>query len=499
MNNIKNILLMVFYLLLFGFIFFLFRDICIFDVDDLKSTIEPYPLWREENGRFVFNILSRIFCLHIPNILGIHVQNALSSIGVCMYAIIQLFLFTVVGCFYLLKNKNIFIFLLPFLFVTGIFYCNYMEEHFFYYTIVSFQYGYMFATATVLSFLLLLYNYVLNGKLPDRKYLWLTCLLGFCAGNSTQFMCYTVIITIFLLFMTYFIKRKFNVKKIKNLIKLKRVFLPVLSFFSGFVLMVACPGFWNEVAWRHAKSFEEIKDIFVPFLKGVFNVVILRYQRFLYLVLFLILAIIIIGIIKKQFKNNLLKCIIICFPIVGAFGYFLTLILAGSTFPSEELKFWFYEPFYHFCYLMILSTVVSMLFGFLISETKNRIFKFCFCIIFILFSSQIINHVSFEKYIGIKEEIKNNRINEYINEKMILYYYHNGIEEMKITKVSLPYQDYFYKIYNIKLLNNPVIVEKEEAIAHYNSLGGTFSSKELKRTDFQKLYDKDFVLNTKGQ
>ena len=504
MHKLKILLLIFVYLMFFCFNFYVFQYICFFDIDDLNSTLDPYPLIAEENGRYVFNIISRIFCLHIPNLFGIHVQDSLSTLGLTIYSLILLLLFSVVSSFSLIKRKNYFIYFTLFIFSEFVFLYNYaFHNGYFYSSMVTFQYGYVFATAITLGFLLYIYNYIITGRLPRYKYLLGLCLLGFSAGNSTQFMCYTTAIVLFLLIFSYLIKRKLKIKKLKFLIKQKRIFYPVCSFFLGLTLMVTCPGFWAEVSWRHAESFQQIKDIFIPFFKEYYDVIILGYIKYYILILLLLFIILIDGFLKRKIGKYFYLCTTILFPIVGGLFYFATLILAGPTFPDYTIYYWIYEPFYHFCFLMILCSIISLIVGILLNNINNKRIKcFSFVMISIYCFISICNVNTFykdeiETYIN---QLKDYKKNVYKNEKMMLYYSYKNIDKIKlIENIHIPNPRYMKRIYGLSFDEQLIYTNEQDAINFYEENGGVFSPQELIHLNFQKLKDKNFVLNNQEE
>ena len=174
---LKPFFITLIYILMFYFIYNVYSNLVFFDLDDLNATISPYPLWREENGRYVFNILSRIFCIHLPNLLNIHIQDGLTTIGRFVYTITQLALFSIIGLFSVIKtrkttpNQSV-TFVLFLLFGLLCFYNNYAcVFDLFFSTFITFQYGYLMATTFSLGFLLLIYENLLNQKLFDKKYM----------------------------------------------------------------------------------------------------------------------------------------------------------------------------------------------------------------------------------------------------------------------------------------------------------------------------------------
>ena len=129
-KNINNILLIlvviIFSAILFKILYPIFSNLCFFDVDDLNSTLDSPPFWREEDGRYVCNFISSLVVVYIPKLLGIHLQNAANTIGMFAYIIILSLLFTVSSMFYCLKDRNPIIYASLWTFA-GIFFYQYLN------------------------------------------------------------------------------------------------------------------------------------------------------------------------------------------------------------------------------------------------------------------------------------------------------------------------------------------------------------------------------------
>ena len=75
-------------------VFFILQNFVTYDLDDINSTLySPTVFSLEENGRYVCNIISRIFSLHLPNLFNIHLQNFANTIGAILYTLTFLLLF----------------------------------------------------------------------------------------------------------------------------------------------------------------------------------------------------------------------------------------------------------------------------------------------------------------------------------------------------------------------------------------------------------------------
>ncbi len=182
--------------------------LCFFDVDDLNSTLDSYPLWREENGRYVCNFISRVVAVYIPKLLGIHFQNAANTIGLFGYIIILSLLFTISSMFYCLKDRNPIIYASLWTFA-GIFFYQYLnglnENSVFYFTLFSFQYGYVLAMVFALTFLLFVYKYIViyidEKRIPEiNKTSKILLCRKFNSGSYLYHISFIIFIILFISF-----------------------------------------------------------------------------------------------------------------------------------------------------------------------------------------------------------------------------------------------------------------------------------------------------------
>ena len=353
--------------------FFILQNFVAYDLDDINSTLfPPTHFLMEENGRYVCNIISRIFSLHIPNLFNIHIQNFTNTFGAILYTLTFLLLFYRSTLFVKLKEQNPIIFALmtivPIMAVSKYILSNHILYSFLY----SYQYGYILASIFGISFLYYIFDFIYNKKELSKISIILLSLLGFCAGNSSQIICYSIAVTIFSLLLFEFIRTK---KVITLLKENKLLSIPIISFFLGMAFMIFCPGFWNEVSWRHLESFEQLKEIFIPFFKTLYSHIILNELIYIEIIMCLITIILIIAKIKNIFKQYAYNTLITLLPLIGVLLYYVTLILGGPTFPSEELKFWLYEPFYNYYFLVVVSFTTCNLTGLLCNLLNKNILK----------------------------------------------------------------------------------------------------------------------------
>ena len=437
------------------FIFFILQNFVAYDIDDINSTLySPSKFLMEENGRYVCNILSRIFSLHLPNMLGMHIQNFSNSIGAILYTLTFLLLFYRSALFVKLKEKNPIIFalmtLIPIAAISKYILINDIEYSFFY----SYQYGYILASIFGISFLYFVFDFIYNNKNFSKKDIILISLLGFCAGNSSQIICYSTAITIFGLFLIAFIREK----NISVLLKKNKITLiPVVSFFSGMAAMVFCPGFWKEVSWRHLESFEQLKEIFVPFFKTFYNIVFINNLIYFKIIFVLFLTILVIAKCKNNLKEYTYKTMTSLLPIVGVIFYYITLILGGPTFPSEELKFWLYEPFYNYYFLVVVSTTICILVGLLCKLLEKDLLKVILATVLPIISISFLD-IPIDNYKNLVQKMKETRQTVYTCDKYLL----NQIEKEN-DKITLPDFCHTVNIYSSsdKYLKSVYKIDKE--------------------------------------
>lgn len=505
------ILSLILFVFIFWFAFPILNNMFIFDFDDLNSTLDPYPFIREENGRYICHIISRIICVYIPNLLGIHLQNAINTIGMFAYILILFLLFTVTAKFYYLKDKDSLIYAFVFLYAALLFFSYMSPENYFYSLIISFQYGYVLAAVFSILFLYIVYRYLIikqTGKFSFKyslKRIIIYGIIAFCAGNSTQIATYSLFVMLVLFALLTLLQNKFNLKKTKNVLFNKNTILVINAYFLGFLCMVCCPGFWNEVAWRHTSSVHQVFTDFIPFIKDWYVVVIQNNISFYVTIGFLMLLNIIrdYSLGKKAdyvIYNNLLKII----PILGVWAYYFTLILGGRTFGGSNISFWLIEPFYNFYILMIFAVVISMFVGefFRRNSFYNKIYIISFIFLIYFIYHWNIQPPIFEKRNEFKEFLAEERRLHYDVEKaMLLSLYKNEpiilpAEKRQNVSILFVWDRYLKSVYGIKK-DNLVIIESDypSTMDHFYLLGGTITEDERNKADFQKLLNKDFVLN----
>lgn len=476
-----------------------FKNLSAFDLDDLNSTYDSHPILSEENGRYVCNFLSRIFCLYIPKLFNIHLQDAANTIGLVLFILI--ILITAVACasfvYIKYKNKLLFNILLVGAFLHFVYYIYICPV--FYFTIFSFQYGYVLATFFGLIFLYFLLNYFLNSQFSlNKKQFILFIIIAFCAGNSTHIVTYFSSVTIVLFYLYTFIEQKFDIEKSKKILFNRNIIIPVISFILGALLMVTCRGFWNEFSWRHAESLSQIFDIFIPFSKAYIDVVFV--ERIIYykvLILLLICILIKDFILKKDIKKSLKTVLYSGTPLIGIWLYYFSVIVLGPSFPIDDFKYWVYEPFYKLPYLMTLFAIFCFLLGYLLHDIKKTKIKVTVTVLLCVYIVFFCN-MDFLKNVKNVLADKRNEVNDirkqvYICDKLITKQFYAGGDILipeycdKSIYWDTYIQRYYQSFYGIKLDNKIIFADDKSVYDKFYSIGGQLTDEEINAAKFKNI------------
>ncbi len=458
-----------------------------------------------EDGRYIINGLLHLFVVFVPKILHIHLNDFYNSFGAVFFlTVIQLTSISTILIFILLNknSKNILL--------SGIMALNAMGLILIYIINIgvngiqscSVYYAYLLAPFFGFSFLYVLYRYILKKEnpSPQNKSIILYSILGLCAGCSSEIVAEMVAVTVFLLIFYKVITKKIT---IKELMKEKTIIIPVLTFYIGLIIMVASPGFWNQVAWRHVESFSQLKETVIPFCKEYLYYVIYKNIAF-YIVTILLWLIIIINAYKScRVKQALNFIVITSFPLIGVLVFYFLLILGGSTFPGSEDKFWVQEPFFILLYYLVFQFTIASNIGYITKEMKNKFIKYIvFLLIPVITLSYFIKHI--ECFHSNINALYNYRRLVYSCEKIFTYQLYQNKNTIILPVCCDEPNCRIFKDFNYdypKLFYN--LPENLEVIASDDfekttgyKIEEIVSEKELQKAKFQKLLDKEFVLNS---
>ncbi len=462
-----------------------------------------------ENGRYIMNGLLHLFVVFVPKILHIHLNDFYNSFGAVFFlTIIQLTSISTILIFILLNknSKNILL--------SGIMALNAMGLILIYiinnsWGIIGIQncsvyYAYLLAPFFGFSFLYVLYRYILKKENtpPRNKSIILYSLLGLCAGCSCQIVSEMVAVTVFLLIFYELITKKMT---IKELIKEKTIIIPILTFYIGLIIMVVSPGFWDQVTWRHAESFSQLKETLIPFCKEYLYYVIYKNIVF-YIVTILLWLIIMINAYKNnRVKQSLNFIVITSFPLVGVLVFYFLLILGGPTFPGSEDRFWVQEPFFLLPYYLVFQFTIASNVGYMLKEMENKFIKYIvFLLIPVIILSYFIKHI--ERFHSNINALYDYRRLVYSCEKIFTYQlYQNKNIIILPAYCNTPNCRIFFTEYTGLLYNLPedlnIITTEDFDISQVtekskHKKNEFITKKELQKAKFQKLLDKEFVLNS---
>ncbi len=476
-----------------AYVVFVFQDYCFRDYDELPAVIAPYTFFHEENGKYIPHFFARLFGMWLPNLFGINPQDFINPWGNIARGVI-LVLYSFAMTFFMPKN-----YLRPavlvFAFIVLITCCYYvMGDNFL--GMYSALYGYILTYAFFLGFWAVFAHHFLNGKIPDRKYLYFNCALALCAGNSTQTANFTTMVALCLIFgvflLTQLMRENFRTVIDKLLSKevLINIGAPIGCLLLGFIIMVACPGFWHEVSWRHADSFETVVNIFPDFCKVYWQIVIKQNLPFFGTIFALS---VLVAVFKKTVKPVLLGWALI----FGMMLYYFLLVLAGPTFPVESLRYWLHEPFYKYSLLTIFAAVIVMLLGCLAAgDDKNVFVKILKTVLgtgvlfLILYNFLWVNTFEFFRAADIRDLLKNGKQEIYTCDKLSLFYAEGGGVLPQYCNdagtVYAWYEKYYKKIYNADVSREGILY-RDDALEIFAKNGGEFQEGELENIKFGRL------------
>lgn len=264
------------FVLLFGVVFYIMNTIIPFFSDDLWLTKDSgnqeslvgkisyliefaWDFWNNENGRIVNQVLWKIFCL-----FGENAFDAFNGV---------LFVITVFLVVKLSVNKNHLFYPLPYILV--LIYELYLIPNsgsLYYWAAGSFNY--LFPSALAVCFLLILRW--LNGKRQINGFvIGVIGIYSFLAGFTHEI--YSLPIS-FSLFVVILYKR-LNINKL--------LFIPILCFWIGALLVVVSPGTIHRIMGTQTGEDISIFSSFSAKLLQSFK--IFHYGRLFYLILFLLL------------------------------------------------------------------------------------------------------------------------------------------------------------------------------------------------------------------
>lgn len=481
-----------------------------------------YPV----HGRYIAEVFSRT--IGIFNNFGFHPMNFVCTGSAFMktcFTVLMCYLAT--GFFFIFSRKNI---LMPFVLLASFSYF-FIYRVFEIYNITQF-FGYTSMMIFYMAFWLIFIKHFVNQELPNKKDILLNSLLAFALGTATEFMNISTIFTLFYLFIySLFIFGKetsWNLSQIwlrfKNLGS--ALYIPLFSFFIGMLLSYGNPSFWIQA--KKDKNIEITDSLFMniintsgEFIHSYVKLIIINHsiQLITIAVLFLIISIMV------KFKKVNSRFLIISLALfLGIMSFYFSLCLFGKTYYEEGL-FWLSHIGLQKILDFALYIIIVLNIGYICSLFKNKILSFIlntFLIIYICnFSLGLANtYKDIQEYSAFLRKI---RISTYKVDKICNFYFLQNKtaiipkEYVSYLRGNVDLIDYKANIYdpsiNIKVIKDSgylnyfsnaykninsygyKFTSEKEALRLYRQAGGWFTEEELNRLDFNRLKDKNYIMN----
>lgn len=457
--------------------------------------------------------LNQLFSFYIPDFLKIHPQTFVQTYG--LYFRIFLYLFIPLSCIKaaFLNKKNIlmeilFSVLIFMLLFNGINYC--IND-------LGLATGFYRLTFPIVLECILLTCfakiYINKEKLTFLKILPL-CILSFFLGNSSEMITGILFVGMIFVFIAELFLKGFQ--KTKNFDK--NFCLIPISFLTGLYFLVTSPDFARQISFRNARfpngsaAIEMLPDFITALGQNLF----LKH----FLILFIIFAAISFLFFFVKTERAQKTAIFASAIAIGWIVFFSGTFVFGKTHYSGG--FWVVHPDIQSSLQICLLYAVSLLFGEVFSyfaeRFENKTEKITAAILLIVILSATIPFVSNVK--NYRYKMTEIRKAMYLYDKMTLFYWYRGekatvpflfsfadiwaFADNQLISIYRRYEtdDVFHKCYISSVYKEPkwqgYIYEKpEKAYKIFKENGGTFTLKELDETNFEKLYDKNFVLNKK--
>lgn len=475
--------------------------------DDLYSVISDF--W-PDHGEYLTAFLSEFFVLKLPELLHIHPQNFVDPYGVLIRSIIFVFGCYVLASFVFVENckKTFMPFFIVFAFYL-ILYSFHYEYRAFYLYAAFFRFYFPFVLSMLFWFII--YKNSLNDNKTDKKFP-ISIIIAFLAGYSSEFV--SLFSSAALLIIGF-------IKLLNKEIKYNKNFFLSFSFIAGNILVVI-----QSYYIFYSNCYIQGQNVS---LKLFFN----EYWNFVIVQHFVPLLIIIALFFILKVMNKTDKSISI--PLIGLTlspYIVMFLFIFCGFYHYDNSHSWLFHGHFHQVIEDILFCIQFFMIGKVFSSlSENQNNKKNISIILLLIISFEICYCfdGFSKYCTYSKTShkEDDKINTYITDKMFLFYIlknkpiilgnkfvHNtiGIVNPDIYSPDISETDvknsrwfgYIGLIYpNVADLskynksNKIYFKSEDDAKKEFYNNGGVFVDDEITELDFNKLNDKNFILNIK--
>lgn len=457
-------------------------------------------------GLFPSSILGKLFGVFIPYTLNMHPSFFMSNCFCYIEAVIVLFFIFILNNVLFINKKLNFFYIISFVFLSSfLLFVSQERAHLFLYVYEGFFRMLMPSFVFVLLFYTNLKN-INENSISKNLSLFLLTFLS-CIWN--ELICITVTIGSILFFL-------FSIKEIKSEKNFIIRFLPIIISLCSCFLLIKMEVFVrhseNPINLEHIiQTIKLIPDFSIKYIYHIFFKHI-----FMYIILFSQIAILIFKFKENENVRETIK-IIICY-LFGILTFFFMLIGLGKTHYIEG-EYWIVHYDLHAIYNIVLCSFNLALLNLvirynLIKELFIGIMLFISSIYFIksdyIFYKDIIKNMLNPRAIEVYKAEKIMRLASYkqkiiyLDKKLLeepgnwaLFPHFFGTEE-NVLYTESPYIIYLNQFENENKINQSYMFTDIETVENeFRKNGGVFTEEELENIDFNRLRDKNFVLNNK--
>lgn len=536
-KNIVVILnILVISIITFGVSLFLRQDLLSGD-DVFQCALLPIKtclngIMFADHGCYLCWIMTKIVSL--GSSFSVHPQNNYLS-GLARGLDIAILCFLIPSFAFLKKKDN---YLMPLLIVFSfIYFLSVIRLEPKVLTDYSQHFRYIFGSLFYFGFWSIAISCFLEEKLPEKKEVYLNSLLAFIVGFSNEFCSLSTLGAIIVLFIyaifSFGLESKWVVAEIFSKFKKlgQGIYIPLCSFIVGLILWLLNPSFvelFKNKVLPGGQPVAETSKTFLEFFSVYFNE--LFKLNLLQFVVILLFAGLILFYRNKISKIAQIFVSALSLLVGSCFFYFMPVVFGETNFSSyNDLQI---------LWKLVLLAVMFLLFGALLkvedirNAFKNKVVVVVFLIFSILLSFAFKNNIKRfyfsvkAHYVWLHDLLGDKRRAFYKTEKMYDFYVlknkaavlsKDGIDQdgfvnlidvfgyqkkkdVNGTVQDSPFIEFYYPAtYKDAKIVEYKFVDDKEAMKEFAFNGGAFEKGEIDKADFNKLFDKDFVLNKKSK
>ena len=484
-----------------------------FKEDDIFSVISEF--W-PDHGEYLTSFLASFTIWWLPEMLHIHPQNIVDPWGVLLRCIILVWGCFVMASFVSPKNQNKIY--MPFFILLS-----------FYLTLASFNYEYRvfyiyagffrfyFPLALNMLFWLMVYKNSSENSNNTKFNFMIFILTAFLAGFSSEFISLFSLIPLSVIGIVKIFRKQLKFSDKNTIGAFAFIFGSITVMVQAYLFSYSFTYFQNPQA--------DLK----LFLDEYWNLVVIQHIMPVFVIAVLIFILKILNKINKNTLITVLSFTAAPFIVMGSLWF-------GGLYDHDFSHTWLFHGHFHQTIDNIYFCIQFFLFGLILQDLnfaetdKNSVVKKCISMLLITIFIQIIySFNSFYAYCrdGRNHHKYNDKMNTYITDKMFLFYIlknqpivlgnkflHNVVgvvnpdvyrEDITETEVKnsrwFNYIGFIYpKVVDTSKYdqNNKIyFISEEDAMEEFKKAGGNFEEGEIEKADFNRLYDKKFVLNEK--